>query len=82
MLTSIKTVWKIMPEKEVRLEVRILRFNDSKTSHSFTIVSVLLLHVTLTTIVLSPINVTFNFNNPKRTPTIFSEKIFLKELDL
>ena len=60
-----KRVLKIMPEKELRLEVMIFRFNDSKTSHSFTIVSVLLLHVTFTTIVLSPMNVTFNFNHPK-----------------
>ena len=68
MLTSIKRVLKIMPEKELRLEVRILRFNDSKTSHSFTIVSVLLLHVTFTTTVLSPMNVTFSFNHPTKTP--------------
>ena len=53
-LTSTKTVLTSLPEKAVMFAVIILSFKDSKTSQSFTIVSVLLLHVRLTTTVFSP----------------------------
>ena len=52
--TSKNTVFRSLPENAVILAVMILRFKDSKTSQIFTIVSVLLLHVRLTTIVFSP----------------------------
>lgn len=62
-----KTVFKTLPEKAVILAVMILSFKDSKTSHSFTIVSVLLLHVKLTTTVFSPMYVTLSCK--PQTPT-------------
>ena len=49
-----KTVFKTLPETVVIFAVIILSPNDSKTSQSFTIVSVLLLHVKLTNNVFSP----------------------------
>lgn len=55
-----KTVFKTLPEKAVIFAVMILSFKDSKTSHNFTIVSVLLLHVKLATTVFSPIYVTLS----------------------
>ena len=59
-LTSINTVFNSLPDREVMFAVIILSFKDSKTSHSLTIVSVLLLHVMLTTTVFSPMCVTFS----------------------
>lgn len=55
-----KTVFESLPEKAVILAVMILSFKDSKTSQSLTIVPVLLLHVKLTTTVLSPMYVTLS----------------------
>lgn len=52
--TSMKTVFKRVPEKVVMLAVMIFSFNDSKTSQSLIMVSVLLLHARLTTTVFSP----------------------------
>jgi len=45
--------------KEEKLVVRMLRFKDSNTLQSCTIVSLFLLHVMHTTTVFSPIHVTF-----------------------
>jgi hypothetical protein len=53
-VTSMKTVFNTLPETVVILAVIILTLKDSKTSQSFTIVSVLLLHVKLTNNVFSP----------------------------
>jgi len=60
-LTSMKAVFfKSVPEKDVILAAMTLSFKDSNTSHSFTIVSVLLLHVKFTTNVFSLMYVTLS----------------------
>lgn len=61
-VTSMKAVLRSLPERAVIFALIILIFKDSKTSQTFTIVSVLLLQVRLTTTVFSPIEDTLNCN--------------------
>ena len=71
-LTSMKTVFNTLPETVVIFAVIILSLKDSKTSQSFTIVSVLFLHVKLTTNVFSLIEVTLSCEINKNKSKYFT----------
>jgi fatty acid desaturase len=69
MLTSIKTVFLIIPERVVIFAVIIFSFKGSKASQILIIASVVLLHVKLTNRVFSPIEVTLSWKTtPKSVP--------------